>query len=327
MKVLVFTQMYPSVLDPHFGTFVFDEVHALRELIDEVEVLYFNTKESRSNYFRIFPHFLKIVREFKPDIIHCHHTFCVFMAWVARCHNIVVTFHEGEYLSDKQNLRNQRRGDPIKILVHQKWLKRFFLRRAVHIFDVTGALNDWPNVTSPFIPGVNPDKFYPIEQSEARRRLGWSSEEKVILFPGRISNPVKRFDIAEAIQQAVAKQVSFSVRLVPLENLPHDQVKNYICASDVMLLVSDHEASPMVLKEALACGLPCVAFDVGDARKVLAADPRSFIVDSDLSETTAAVKMLLLSSPQERKNRLSEEFTVSHGAKTIYSVYRYLLSR
>jgi glycosyltransferase involved in cell wall biosynthesis len=322
VKVLVFTQMYPSEEDPHNGTFVYDEVAALRKRVDEVEVLYFNTKESRLNYFHVFPRFRKLVEAFKPDIVHCHHTFCVFIAWAAGCRNIALTFHEGEYLSKESCLDRVRREGPTKILVHSKWFKRFCLRKASYIFDVTGALKQWPNATSPFVPGVNPEKFFPIAKTEARQKIGWHPEEKIILFPGKPKNPVKRYDLAEEIVAMTEVQIGCPVRIVPLSNIPHDEVKYFIAGADLMLLVSDYEASPMVLKEALSCGLPCVAFNVGDACRVLSADPYSVVTDSDTTQAAAAVAALFLDPPKERVNRLASEFTVNHGAEIVLAAYR-----
>ncbi len=42
MRVLVVTNMYPTEADPAFGTFVRDEVEALRRLGLQVDVLFIN---------------------------------------------------------------------------------------------------------------------------------------------------------------------------------------------------------------------------------------------------------------------------------------------
>ncbi len=66
------------------------------------------------------------------------------------------------------------------------------------------------------MPGVNPDKFYPVARAEARRQLGWESETRLILFPGKTTNPIKRFDLAEKVRLLVEPHTEMVVKLVPL---------------------------------------------------------------------------------------------------------------
>jgi len=49
-----------------------------------------------------------------------------------------------------------------------------------------------------------------------------------------------------------------------LSGVSYSEVPLWINASHVLLLTSLHEGSPMVVKEALACGVPVVSVDVGD---------------------------------------------------------------
>ena len=51
MRVLVFTNMYPSAAMPFYGSFVRDEAEALREAGVEVDVYFVNGRANKLNYF------------------------------------------------------------------------------------------------------------------------------------------------------------------------------------------------------------------------------------------------------------------------------------
>jgi len=326
MKVLVFTQMYPSKEDPHNGTFIHDEVIALRKIVRNVSVLYVDTKLNRLNYFKSLALLKKKIRNFEPDIVHCHHTFCGFIALMAGFDNIVLTFHEGEYTSKEPYLALLRREGIEKFLVLSKKFKRFCLRKAKHVFDVTGALAQWPNTTSPFWPGVNFDIFHPVSMAEARVMLKWDSRTKYVLFPGNPKDTCKRFDIAQDIVNRVRPLLTQPIELFPLTNVPHDRVPLYMAGSDIMLLVSDYEASPMVVKEAAACGLPCITFDLGDVTVVLQKHPQSFIMPRDTQLVADKLFDTLQQSPAGRKNFLPKEYSTESVVEKIKSIYQNILT-
>ena len=63
--------------------------------------------------------------------------------------------------------------------------------------------------------------------------------------------------------------------------------------SDVMLFTSDYEASPMVIKEAMACNIPVVSTDVGDTKWVMGDTEGYFISQKDPEDIASKIKMAL----------------------------------
>jgi len=325
MKILIFTPMYPSTDDPHNGTFVYDEKQALEKLKLDIRVLHIDSKNSKVNYIKALPELKRVMKEFKPDIIHCHHTFCVFIAWISGGKNIVATFHESEYTSKESYITLLKREGIGKFIALSKPFKRFCLRKARHIFDITGLLEDSEKVTTPFNPGIDPDTFHPIDKHAAKESIGWDLNKKYILFPGDPACTCKRYDIANDIFNMVKDMVAWPMELFPLTGVPHDDVSLYMNASDVMLLVSDYEASPMVVKEAVACGLPSVCYNVGDVARVLEGVPRTFVIKPDKKMAANLIKELLKNIDFERKSHLHEKYTTKYVADRIYNVYQQIV--
>jgi teichuronic acid biosynthesis glycosyltransferase TuaC len=96
----------------------------------------------------------------------------------------------------------------------------------------------------------------------AGRRLGLPPEARLILFVGE-ERPEKRLDLIEAAVSRLQAQDP-RVSLLKVTGKPHDHVPVYINAGDALVLASDIEASPVAIKEAMACNIPIVSTDVGD---------------------------------------------------------------
>ena len=117
--------------------------------------------------------------------------------------------------------------------------------------------------------GVDLSVFRPIPQAEARAALGWDPSEPVVLYMHRSGAWVKDPDLAHEAFEIAQREVP-DLRLHLVESVPADDMPLYLSAADVLLLTSRHEGSSNIIKEAMACALPVVTTDVGDARERLA---------------------------------------------------------
>jgi glycosyltransferase involved in cell wall biosynthesis len=97
---------------------------------------------------------------------------------------------------------------------------------------------------------------------------------------------------------------------------PRDDLPAVYNAFDLMVLSSVSEGFSNVLGEAMACGVPCVATDVGDAREILG-DGTAVVPPGDPEALAAGIMALLERLRSERaslgarlRQRIAENFSV-----------------
>jgi teichuronic acid biosynthesis glycosyltransferase TuaC len=113
--------------------------------------------------------------------------------------------------------------------------------------------------------GVDLELFRPEARDQARARLGWPQHRRVVLFNAGGDPEIKRLDLALAAA-GWARRRWPDLHLEILDGrVDPSRVPALMNASDCLLVTSDTEGSPSVIQEALACALPIVSVDVGDA--------------------------------------------------------------
>jgi len=294
MKVLMFTNMYPYEGDPSYGTFVKEQVDALQREGVKVDVLFINAWRNKLSYISGIIQFTRKCHRDKYDLIHAQHTFCAAMALLQRKMPVILTFHEGEVSATlKMKLRGIIRR-PYKFLVCSFNLKKLIIKLVDEvIFVARHQKNLFGTTKGVVIPcGIDFNLFRPIQAKLAKSKLSLSNDRKIVLFPSSPKTIGKRFDMAkEAIR--IVKNRGVDVELIPLNNIPHKEVPLYMNASDVMLFTSDYEASPMVIKEAMACNIPIVSTDVGDTKWVIGDTEGYFISQKDPEDIARKIEMAL----------------------------------
>ena len=150
--------------------------------------------------------------------------------------------------------------------------------------------------------GVNLEQFRPLDKTAMRLKLGLG-ENPLILFVGRI----ERLKGLERIIMALSYLTSIKPRLVvvgedgnrsgEIQNLkllaikqdvadsvvfkglaPYEQLVEYYNAADVCVFPSYYESFGLVPLEALACGTPVVATDVGDLKNIIREGETGFVL-------------------------------------------------
>jgi len=323
MKVLVFTNMYPTEEFPFYGSFVHDEANALRRAGHDVTVYFVNGRASKLNYLAMpFGFFRRLVAGY--DIVHVHHSYCGFIATMQRRVPVVWTFHEGEISSDAAMIESD---EPIKRVAYSKRFKRSVAQRVNRLIVVAGHLKEplgrEDAITLP--SGLDFDRFVPMETDDAKRRLDLDPATRYILFPSSPDRVEKRYELARGAVDRLREGGIGDVDLLCLDRVPHADVPVYMNACELMLMTSAFEASPVTIREALSCNLPVLSTNVGDAKTILANVDGCCIVEPDIDDIAAELKAAL-GRPRRVAGRDSvEKYSLENTARAISGIYQELV--
>jgi teichuronic acid biosynthesis glycosyltransferase TuaC len=241
MRALIVTNMWPSASEPALGSFVRDQVDALRELDGvEIEVFAF----SPGGYRRAARELRRRHRRGEFDIVHAHFGLTAWPALTLRGVAHAVTLH-GTDLRHPRSKRITRAALPFLDLVAA------VSPQLAH--EVPGAGGRRRVAVLPC--GVDLDRFSPIPRAEARERLGLPPDEPVVLFPADPSRPSKRFDRAQ--------EIAGETRLLTLGRVHPFEVPLYVNAASAVLVPSEQEGFGLAVLEALACDVPVLATPMG----------------------------------------------------------------
>jgi D-inositol-3-phosphate glycosyltransferase len=172
--------------------------------------------------------------------------------------------------------------------------------------------------------GVNLNLFNISDAREARRRLGLG-KGKIILYVGRIE-ALKGIDrLLESVSlledkdarllliggdayslperqrlEAQAGDLSIEKKVKFMGSVEQGRLPLYYAAADVCVVSSYYETFGLVALEALACGTPVVATDVGDMRNIISSANGCLIADNSSPVLASAIDSVLAKGTGDR---------------------------
>ncbi len=217
-------------------------------------------------------------------------------------------------------------------------------------------------------PGVDLSRFYPIPADEAKAFIGVDPLDKLLLFVGRIE-PLKGVDtllraIAVMREDGVldrhpmclaiiggdpeATQAEMSAEMSRLKSLSmeyglselvtflgqrdQDTLPYYYSAAEVAVVPSHYESFGMVALEAMACGTPVVASQVGGLAFLVQDGVTGYHVPDGEPDALADRLLALLENPELRRTMGDQGAMYAQGysweiiADRILHLYHELLS-
>ena len=183
-------------------------------------------------------------------------------------------------------------------------------------------------------PGVDVGHFYPIAPDEAKQFIGLKPEDRMVLFVGRIEplkgvdtliramSCIRSVDAARPVHLAIiggdpgASPREMSAEMARLQKLcddlcmggmvvflgkrGQDTLPYYYSAAEVLVMPSLYESFGMVALEAMACGAPVIASQVGGLAYLVRDGETGYTIPDNDPEALCEKLTLLLGNPNLR---------------------------
>lgn len=251
------------------------------QLREMTEHLYFLDKNAKFE-LAVVDQLTQIIDENKIEVIHSHHIGPILYASLTclkRKHvKHVSTIHDAWYLNN------------FKLCLITKLLNR--ICRIHWVADAQVVADDFTKRTAistqdTILNGIDCTQFAAINMEHARYQLGLPKFIKLIgcaarLEPGKGHKPLitvlkelpDDYHLVLAGDGSLKQQLRTHAISLSLEGRVHflgnvQDMQVFYSAINVFCLFSEREGLPLSILEAMACGLPIVASDVGGIREVL----------------------------------------------------------
>lgn len=187
-------------------------------------------------------------------------------------------------------------------------------------------------------PGVDLSRFYPIPKDEAKAVIGVPQNDRMILFVGRIE-PLKGLETLlralgrvtrdccpmylvviggepdvspETMNAEMARlfalrdELNLQQMVIFLGKRAQDTLPYYYSAAEVVVVPSFYESFGMVALEAMACGTPVVASQVGGLAFLVQDGITGYVVP-DGNDEALGDRLILLAQNQDLRNKLGNQ--------------------
>lgn len=306
MKILF---VIPSNLDSKgknsYSSFIENEIDSITRYNDFVEsrCFFITSRMSPFKILRSIMELKQIIRDYQPDLIHSQvGSITSFIAAKSKGKiPLITTFGGSDLLGLKRNNTYWKIRSKLSRMFSDYSANKSdgIICVSLSLFNNLGVKEKKKAVVIP--RGIDLEFFKPIEFRKARTKMGWSLDEKVVLFNhSNASSYVKNLPLAiESINQ-LNEEYHINARLEILENMSKEDVMMRMNATNLLLVTSFHEGSPNIVKESMACNLPIVSVDVGDVSERIKNCSISSIVSYNSSHIAKLLNKVLIKN--ERSN-------------------------
>ena len=285
MKVLKVFSGNSGVVSP----FIKDQIDCLELLGVKIKTFMIKGRGMSGYLYNLRPLKEKI-KDIKPDIIHAHYGFSGLLASLQRKIPTITTFH-GSDINIKTNSYFSflaSRLSTENIFTHESLPKKIGYNKQAKIISC----------------GVNMNNFYPVSQSECRKKLGLNDNKIYALFSSSFENKNKNYPLA----LKSVKMCSSKIEIIELKGFSREKVNLLINAVDFVIITSFSETGPLIAKEAMACNVPVVSVDVGQIKDIFGDEKGYFVCSYEPEDIKDKINYLLNTSQKLNGRKRINDF-------------------
>lgn len=288
--------------------FVFEQGKALQKL--GVELDYLLISNGLKGYLKSIRRIKDTIESFSPDIIHAHYGLCGIIANTQRRVPVVTTFHGTDLNNTWLRLISSFAIllSKASIVVSSALRSRALFHHNLHVIPC----------------GVDTQLMIPMKKEEARIKLGWDLENKIILFSKEFHNKAKNYPLAKASIDLYNERLANGqeIKLLEFIGYSREQVLWLYNAVDCVLMTSNYEGSPQFIKEAMACDSPVVSVDVGDVKEVISGTDGCYIAERSPEDIASKLDLAIHFGRTKGRNRILRYYSSETVARRILDIYR-----
>jgi len=283
MNIIYITNVYPTKIR-NLSPIVKNTMEQYLKYNDDSIFLKFLNKQ---NFFRTIFFLRKEIKEKEIDILHIHFGGLYALLVILMCQftstKKIISFHGTDIHGQLHKKASYK--DKIKIKIKINQMSSFlsflfidkidFVSKSLIAFIPSFYSKLFEHKYNISVLGVDYDIFRPIKITEAKSLLNLDKNINYILFVNNNNSLVKR----EGYAREIINELGESFQMLKLENIPHDKLYLYFNSSLFLLITSENEGSPNVVREAIATNLPIVSVDVGDISEYINKMKKSILIE------------------------------------------------